>query len=95
MDGAADVMRRANTIGCRSTGNASQISPPVSATIARAVVQPRLLALSGEHAVEEISTVRSALPERDPKPVGISNDELARTIVGLVHILDDLRPVSQ
>jgi len=40
-DGACDVMSRANTTGCRRTGNPNQIRAQVTATIASAVLQPR------------------------------------------------------
>ena len=41
VSGAADVINRAKTTGCRRTGNAAHIAAPVAARIAIAVRQPR------------------------------------------------------
>ena len=41
VSGAADVINRAKTTGCRRTGNAPHTAAPVAARIAIAVRQPR------------------------------------------------------
>src|SRR5215813_9678201 len=35
------------------------------------------------------------LPERDPEPVDVADDELAHPVEGVVQVLDDLHPIAE